>query len=125
MAQHPVRTIFIFKRYILERNVSFYIVQFNRIFLVLNIRFNVKDLRKSLESRIAVLELFREINKDPDRLRESVDVEQERNKIRYLDKTVSDQYCTRDYNHDIYEKYECRHTGVEEAQIQIAVLLGS
>ena len=85
MTQNPVSTVLILKRYVFKKDVAFYISKINSVFPVLDVRFDVKDLGKSLESRITVLELLSKINDDSDRLSERIDIKQERNKIRDLD----------------------------------------
>ena len=123
VTKDSVRTVLIFERYIFKKDVAFNIGQIHCTFLVLDVRFDIKDLGKSLKARITVLELFCEINDYPYRLRECIDIQKECNEVRDLNKTVRDKDCTRNDYHDVYQENESSHAGLEQAKIKIAVLL--
>ena len=102
-------TVLILKRYVFKKDIAFYVSQIDSVFLVFDIRFDVKDLSKSLKARITVLELLSEINDYPDRFGKRVDIQKERNEIRDLNITVRDKYSACDDDNDIYQKDKSGH----------------
>ena len=125
MTQNAVSAFLILERNIIKYNVSLDVIQFNSAFFILDVRLNVHDLHEPLKASVPVLELLSEINDYSYRFRECVDVQDERDEIRDLNKSVRDQYRASDNDHDVYEKDESGHAGLEQSEIEITVLLRS
>ena len=119
-----MRTVLVFERYIFKKDVAFDIGHLDSTFLVLDVRFDIKDLGKSLKTRITVLELLSKIHYYSDGFSERIYVKQECDKIRNLNQTFRDQYRARNDDGDIYQKDKCGHAGLEQAKVKITVLLG-
>ena len=125
MTKDSVCTFLVFERHVIKNDVAFDVAHLNGAFLVLDIRLYVHDLHEPLKARISVLELLGEINDDPYRFGERVDVENERDEIRDLHKAVRYQDSARNDDHDVYQENKCGHAGLKQAEVKIAVLLRS
>ena len=88
VTQYPVRALFVLKRHVVKNDVAFDVSHVNRAFPVLYVRLDIEDLGEPFKSRIAVLELLREVDDNPYRFCEYVDVQKERDEVRNVDKML-------------------------------------
>ena len=121
MIQHLIRIFVIPKRNILKGNMSLHIRHLHSIGTVLDIRFYIHDLPKTLKSGIAILKLFRKINQRFDGFTEYTDIQKKCHQIADIHTAAGNQRASDQNYIDLNECRKHTHARLKTPHVTVTV----